>query len=182
MTDTGWTDARVTQLRQFWAEGATAREIADQMGGISRSGVLGKAHRLNLSGRSRNPHPRKPAPVVERKPPLNEGRAKPPRPRRSQPPACTTMQRTIIRPARAGIYGGEVETVDVPEAMDLPPDESAFACTIVDLTDERCHWPIGDPSDIETFRYCGADADGRRYCPRHHRLAHKANGYRGAWG
>jgi GcrA cell cycle regulator len=179
MSDTSWTDERVAELKRHWELGTPASAISAEMGGISRSGVLGKAHRLNLSGRSRNPHPRKQPPLVERPPPLNEGRARPPR-RRSQPPAGTTMQRTIIRPARAGGCD-EVETVMVPEAIDLPPDESEFKCSILELGDAQCRWPLGDPGKPD-FGFCGdAAVGGKPYCTRHHRLAHKANHYRGDW-
>lgn len=47
-----WTDERVDELKNLWAEGVSASQIAVRMGGISRSAVLGKVHRLGLSGRS----------------------------------------------------------------------------------------------------------------------------------
>src|ERR1700754_5230846 len=46
-----WTDERVAQLRQLWGSGKSASEIADLLGGVSRNAVIGKAHRLELSGR-----------------------------------------------------------------------------------------------------------------------------------
>ena len=46
-----WTDERVTQLRQLWGNGKSASEIAEILGGVSRNAVIGKAHRLELSGR-----------------------------------------------------------------------------------------------------------------------------------
>jgi len=48
----GWTDERVTILKQLWGEGKTAAEIAKELGeGVSRNAVIGKAHRLKLSSR-----------------------------------------------------------------------------------------------------------------------------------
>jgi len=47
----GWTDERIEQLRQLWAEGRSASEIAETLGGVTRNAVIGKAHRLGLSGR-----------------------------------------------------------------------------------------------------------------------------------
>jgi GcrA cell cycle regulator len=48
----GWTDERVTLLKQLWGEGKTAAEIAKVLGdGITRNAVIGKAHRLKLSSR-----------------------------------------------------------------------------------------------------------------------------------
>lgn len=171
-----WNDVRVAALKRLAADGLSASQIGNEIG-VSRGAVIGKLARLGvpLAGAWTVPM----APRIKPPPQPRRATVNPPHPEPHHRPAT---RRTVIRPARAGIYGGEVETVEVPEARDLPPDESAFACTIVDLTDATCHWPLGDPSDIATFRYCGADADGRRYCLRHHRLAHKANGYRGAWG
>ena len=43
-----WTDERIDMLKQLWADGATANSIADRLGGVSRSAVLGKIFRLRL--------------------------------------------------------------------------------------------------------------------------------------
>ena len=48
-----WTDERVELLRKLWAEGLSASQIAAQMGGVSRNAVIGKVHRLKLSGRGK---------------------------------------------------------------------------------------------------------------------------------
>ena len=47
-----WTDERIALLKKLWVEGRTAAQIAEQLGGISRNAVIGKAHRLNLSNRA----------------------------------------------------------------------------------------------------------------------------------
>jgi GcrA cell cycle regulator len=46
-----WTDERIEQLKILWGQGISASEIADTMGDVSRNAVIGKAHRLGLSGR-----------------------------------------------------------------------------------------------------------------------------------
>ena len=46
-----WTDERIEQLRQMWERGMTASQIADELGGVSRNAVIGKAHRLGLQAR-----------------------------------------------------------------------------------------------------------------------------------
>src|SRR5690606_14648108 len=48
-----WTEERVELLRKLWAEGLSASQIAAQLGGVSRNAVIGKVHRLKLSGRGR---------------------------------------------------------------------------------------------------------------------------------
>jgi GcrA cell cycle regulator len=59
-----WTDERIDQLRQMWEKGMTASQIAEELGGVSRNAVIGKAHRLGLQSR--------PSPVR-----ATEGSAKP---------------------------------------------------------------------------------------------------------
>jgi GcrA cell cycle regulator len=46
-----WTEERIDRLKKMWAEGATASQIADELGGVSRNAVIGKAHRLGLDSR-----------------------------------------------------------------------------------------------------------------------------------
>src|SRR5438445_11718187 len=63
-----WTDERVELLRKLWSEGLSASQIATQLGGVSRNAVIGKVHRLSLSGRAKpaasGPRPpRKPRPA-----------------------------------------------------------------------------------------------------------------------
>ena len=45
---TSWTAERIEILKQMWAEGRSASEIAQELGGVSRNAVIGKAHRLGL--------------------------------------------------------------------------------------------------------------------------------------
>lgn len=52
-----WTDERIERLKAMWTEGKTASVIADELGGVSRNAVIGKAHRLGLDAR---PSPVKP--------------------------------------------------------------------------------------------------------------------------
>jgi len=46
-----WTDERIGTLKKLWEGGATASQIADELGGVSRNAVIGKAHRLGLKSR-----------------------------------------------------------------------------------------------------------------------------------
>lgn len=80
-----WTDERIDQLKQMWERGMTASQIAEELGGVSRNAVIGKAHRLGLQARpspvkstepaakSASAQPRKAAPA--------EGSSAPPPPR-----------------------------------------------------------------------------------------------------
>ena len=46
-----WTPEKVEKLKELWGKGSTANEIAQILGGVTRNAVIGKAHRLNLSGK-----------------------------------------------------------------------------------------------------------------------------------
>ncbi|MEO0907724.1 MAG: GcrA family cell cycle regulator [Pseudomonadota bacterium] len=46
-----WTDDRIATLKKLWEGGSTASQIAEQLGGVSRNAVIGKAHRLGLKSR-----------------------------------------------------------------------------------------------------------------------------------
>ena len=50
-----WTQDKTDKLKKLWAEGHTASQIARMLGDdISRNAVIGKAHRLNLAGRTQS--------------------------------------------------------------------------------------------------------------------------------
>jgi GcrA cell cycle regulator len=46
-----WTDERIATLKKMWESGSTASQIAEELGGVSRNAVIGKAHRLGLKSR-----------------------------------------------------------------------------------------------------------------------------------
>ncbi|MDJ0978662.1 MAG: GcrA family cell cycle regulator [Erythrobacter sp.] len=46
-----WTDERIETLKKMWEGGSTASQIAEELGGVSRNAVIGKAHRLGLKSR-----------------------------------------------------------------------------------------------------------------------------------
>ncbi|HEY6814841.1 MAG TPA: GcrA family cell cycle regulator [Croceibacterium sp.] len=71
-----WTDERIATLTKMWESGATASQIADELGGVSRNAVIGKAHRLGLKAR--------PSPVKANEP-KPEPRPKPAEPRPTVP-------------------------------------------------------------------------------------------------
>ena len=46
-----WNEEKVAKLKELWGKGNTASQIAEIIGGLSRNAIIGKAHRLNLSGK-----------------------------------------------------------------------------------------------------------------------------------
>ena len=83
-----WTDERIERLKMLWGQGMTASQIADELTGVSRNAVIGKAHRLGLEARpspvragehaapAEEPAPA-PAPVVSAAPPAPAPAAEP---------------------------------------------------------------------------------------------------------
>lgn len=72
-----WTEDRVDTLKTLWNEGLSASQIAGKLGGVTRNAVIGKVHRLGLSGRAAPAKPKAvepkaaPAPVRERSVPMD---------------------------------------------------------------------------------------------------------------
>src|SRR5258705_9433286 len=62
MTVLTWTDDRVEQLKKLWEAGLSASQIAAELGNVTRNAVIGKVHRLGLSGRAKSPPPAAPRP------------------------------------------------------------------------------------------------------------------------
>jgi len=67
-----WTDERIETLKKMWDSGMTATQIAEELGGVSRNAVIGKAHRLGL--------PARPSPVKPNESRTESPRAETPRP------------------------------------------------------------------------------------------------------
>src|SRR5690349_23179268 len=55
MTVLTWSDDRVEQLKKLWEGGLSASQIAAELGNVTRNAVIGKVHRLGLSGRAKGP-------------------------------------------------------------------------------------------------------------------------------
>ena len=144
-----WTDDRVATLSKLWAEGLTASQIATQLGGVSRNAVIGKVHRLGLSGRVKPK--RKTAPST----PRTTARA----PRKRTPVKRRAVAKAPATPPPAPL-----------KAKPLPSGEYA---TILTITESLCKWPLGDPSSSD-FRFCGRGTDtGEPYCKSHAQLAYQ---------
>ena len=64
-----WTEERIATLTKMWESGATASQIADELGGVSRNAVIGKAHRLGLKSRPSPVNVKEPKPAPKAKEP-----------------------------------------------------------------------------------------------------------------
>ncbi|MDE2577320.1 MAG: GcrA cell cycle regulator [Hyphomicrobiales bacterium] len=152
-----WTDERVELLRKLWLEGHSASQIANELAnGITRNAVIGKVHRLGLSGRAKAPSQAAPRQRI----------AKP----------------RSVAPRPAPIVRGNLAFALAPrivEAPQLRPVEEVVVpiserVTIMELRESMCRWPLGDPASPD-FRYCGCEApigEGP-YCKYHARIAYQ---------
>lgn len=64
--DHDWTDQRFEMAKRMWRDGASARDISNAIGGVSRSAVLGKLYRAGIAGG--RPKPRTSKPPRQRRP------------------------------------------------------------------------------------------------------------------
>ncbi len=155
-----WTDERVEMLKKLWAEGLSASQIAGRMGGVTRNAVIGKVHRLGLSGRatlSRSPRPR------------SRKTRQPTHP--SQVTQFRTSGNTALQPDVDASPDIDVAPEPQPiREVDIPPGERA---SILTLNEHTCRWPIGDPG-AEDFYFCGRNPkSGMPYCEHHARIAYQ---------
>jgi GcrA cell cycle regulator len=157
-----WTEERVALLRKLWTEEFSASRIAAELGGVSRSAVIGKMHRLGLCGRG------KPTWSAKR-----QSKARLPR-----------SERQVCRAASIGNTALKVRAEMLEEAQPQPFESIvvpiARKLTIEKLTEHTCKWPIGDPGHQE-FHFCGHDSlEAMPYCRYHARLAYRGYGSRSA--
>ncbi len=165
----GWTEERVSILKKLWMEGLSAAQIAVELGeGVTRNAVIGKVHRLKLSGRA------KPANSTQRA--------------RS---ASRTARSTSARGGSGGVKrrtglstpvsGANALSPAISEQEDIrlaarqeaelfiPPEKRIG---LLALTEKTCKWPIGDPL-LEDFHFCGHDSeDNAPYCKFHAKRAY----------
>ena len=152
-----WTDDRVELLKKLWSEGLSASQIAGRLGSVTRNAVIGKVHRLGLSGRA------------------TTSRVKSHRPRKR---IATAVKRTARarfptngNPTVRELYATGEPYVAPVEEMDIP---QAQRKTVETLEICSCRWPVGDPQ-TQDFYFCGGKAvPGLPYCEHHARRAFQA--------
>ena len=136
-------------------EGLSASQIAGRLGGVTRNAVIGKVHRLGLSGRAtttriKSARPRTRPQVAAKRPA---------KPRFAQ--LGSPMVRSLYQPDADPFVPAVAE-------LEIPLNERK---TIQTLTECSCRWPIGDPQ-MADFHFCNRDkVPGLPYCEFHARRA-----------
>ena len=179
-----WTDERVETLKRMWAEGASASQIAKELGSVTRNAVIGKVHRLGLSNRVM------PGPEAEEAadpvapddeddavepeldlPPAPEAPAEAPEEaddEEDEAPAPIPFRRPII-PAGQPLPPQPSLNEISPEALAkvTEVEKTARRLTLMELTEKTCKWPVGDPA-TPNFWFCGLPVQvGKPYCEAH---------------
>ena len=154
---TEWTTERMDDLRRLWSEGVSASGIERAFGCVfSRSAVLGKVHRLGLEKRRQaysQPRERKPhAPVVK----VGHG-----------------FDFRLARTEKAAKQRKSSGPVPPTPILEIAPLPECRPCSLLELTADRCHFPIGDPGQPD-FHFCGAQPETGPYCGFHHEVTHRS--------
>ncbi|MGB7286060.1 MAG: GcrA family cell cycle regulator [Salaquimonas sp.] len=150
-----WTDERVDILRKLWTEGLSASQIAAELGGVTRNAVIGKVHRLGLSGRAKGSNQ------------STGGRRKT---AQAKPAGFTKTSKGTAGTAKPN--GAAQAAPRAQPVVDIPKP-TPMMLNLLQLTDSTCKFPIGDPQE-EDFGFCGAKPrDSDPYCEYHCRLAYQ---------
>lgn len=160
----GWNEERVDLLKKLWSEGLSASQIAGRLGGVTRNAVIGKVHRLGLSGRATTSRIKTPRPRLRPGAVVPSGKR--PSPVGARPRSGFVQHGN---PAVRELYRLEAEPFHpTVEELDIPLAERK---SIQTLTECSCRWPIGDPQLAE-FHFCGKNkVPGLPYCEFHARRA-----------
>lgn len=154
-----WNDERVELLKKLWSDGLSASQIAGRLGGVTRNAVIGKVHRLGLSGRATTSRMKSHRPRTRPQPNAN------PASKRLMKPRFANVGNSALR----NLYLGDNEPYTPPaEELEIPLKERKYIQT---LTENCCRWPIGDPQQAD-FHFCGkSKVAGLPYCEVHARRA-----------
>lgn len=161
-----WTDEMVDQLRAMWAEGLTTGEIGKRLG-VSKNSIVGKVHRLGLSGR--------PSPIKKKEDadseaaPTAELKTVKEKPTKELKPHKTKVEKAMPEPAaKVDIKAMERESEPQTAAVHTRNGKTM----LTDLDNHTCRWPLGDPKD-ENFHFCGRKVRiGQTYCDEHANIAY----------
>ncbi|MEQ1498712.1 MAG: GcrA family cell cycle regulator [Novosphingobium sp.] len=201
-----WTDERIEKLTKMWEGGSTASQIADELGGVSRNAVIGKAHRLGLKAR---PSPVKANEKEAASPAAKAPKAAAPRPAPAAPRAAPAAPRTAAPAAAPSGDGSQpIPKSDMPRIVSVgpggflrqgpgdqqapippapprrlvpakPSPEMAEKTSLLELNDRICRWPMGHPGEPD-FHFCGDKVNpGFPYCVQHCGRAYQAQLPRG---
>ena len=190
-----WTDEMVEELKKLWDEGVTTGEIGRRLG-ISKNSIVGKVHRLGLSGR--------PSPIKKKSDkPQEQPEKKVSKPKKAPITKTTKSPKKedivpIITPSTPKpeiiteskkepkpevkqtnkptpvITPSEEEDIKLAKTLNIHSNEPTKKgnLSLTELDNHTCRWPIGDPKD-DNFHFCGKKVRlGQTYCEEHSAVAY----------
>lgn len=169
-----WTDEMVEDLKKMWKEGLTTGEIGKRLN-VSKNSIVGKVHRLGLSGR---PSPIKKKDQEPAAPKAKPAKTKPAptKPAEKKAPVPAKDTPVMVKPAE-----NESENEDkkktpsfhpVPAKEHTHKNSNRHNLSLTELDNHTCRWPVGDPKDAN-FHFCGKKVRlGQTYCEEHSAIAY----------
>ena len=156
-----WNDERVELLKKLWTDGLSASQIAAELGGVTRNAVIGKVHRLGLSGRARS-----------------QSSSAPRQQRKAAPSPRPPMRSMSMPQVRGNVALAPMLLSEAFIQPQLRPQQDVVVpmsrrVQIMELKEAMCKWPLGDPTHAD-FVFCGADCNfGTPYCTHHSSIAYQ---------
>ena len=145
-----WTEQRLERLKAHFQAGLTCRQIADDIG-VSRNAVIGKLSRLNLT-RGNNDDASRPAAKAAK---------------------AAARERRLGKRTKPAIQLLRVIYPEPLPAIDDAPIHADQCCSLLELSAQKCRWPINTPGAAD-FCFCGNQPlEGLPYCAGHTRLAYR---------
>lgn len=163
-----WTDERIALLKKMWKDGKSAADIAKVLArGVTRNAVIGKAHRMGLSGR--------PAPVKKPEP-ASASKKMPVKKALQKKDIPAPVVKKSAAPAVSGMKHNPLSReVAEPRKFEKEPIPPGGGVALIDLSERMCKWPIGDPRE-DDFTFCGRGIrNGTPYCPDHAGAAYQSS-------
>lgn len=148
-----WTEPIVDRLKMLWADKLSCSRCAVELNAefgthFERNAVIGKVHRLGLAGR-----PRTGAQSGGTRKRIRRG-----------------VMSALIRPPSPQSGPPLAPVLEPPADVRMP---RMRPCSLMELSDARCRFPIGHVGDSD-FHFCGAAPfESKPYCPGHCRMAYQ---------
>lgn len=186
-----WTEERKREAARLYEADVPLEEIVKQLGGgltgpaiatFAYRNSIRRPHRPSRDAVFANDRSTSPASLAASRVDgaVNQGRDRVAQKTAETQPArralSPNMQTDRGKSAPIAAAGSKGAAGAIPSRWraDPPPRPDNEPVTFMDRRHDQCCWPLGDPQDFETFRYCGAphEREAASYCAYHARIAY----------
>jgi GcrA cell cycle regulator len=167
-----WSDCKVAELRRLWVdEKLSGSQIALRLGLKDRNAVMGKIHRLGITRKLGANGEADVADAVGDKPVAD---AFAPTDDAPEPSAAAVEAAAPSPPETVSEPEAPSTSAEPPDDASETPKDSFSDHPIMQLKENSCRWPIGDPQ-LPGFRFCcKAKAGTLPYCSEHAEISYLA--------